>query len=133
MSEPEVPGRQVTRRRPRYSVRAMMLIMVALALIFTVLSPLYHVGLPPCLTPAETAVWLVTKPAAASCVDCHDRRKNDRERADLSPGPSHRDRPPEVLLRLSLGDEQHHAIRVLSSHPDRVLHISAATRLVPTP
>jgi hypothetical protein len=128
MSEPEIPGRQVTRRRPRYSVRAMMLIMVALALIFAVLSPLYHVGLPPCLTPVETAVWLVAKPAAASCVDCHDRRKNGRGRADLSPGPSNRDAPPEVLLRLSLDDEQPHAIHILSSHPDRVLHSSAAPR-----
>jgi hypothetical protein len=74
MSEPEPPPRPVTRRRPRYSVRAMMGIIVALALIFAVLSPLYHLGLPPCLTPVKTAVWLVAKPATASCLDCHDRR-----------------------------------------------------------
>jgi hypothetical protein len=74
MSEPETPGGLVTRRRPRYSVRGMMLTIVALALIFTVLSPFYRVGLPPCLTPLETAEWLVAKPATASCIDCHGRR-----------------------------------------------------------
>jgi hypothetical protein len=74
MSESEIPPRTDTRRRPRYSVRAMMLIISALALTFAVLSPLYHLGPPPCLTPVRTAVWLVAKPAAASCVDCHGRR-----------------------------------------------------------
>jgi hypothetical protein len=52
----------------------MMSIMIALALVFAVLSPLYHFGRPPCLTPVKTAVWLVAKPAAASCIDCHGRR-----------------------------------------------------------
>jgi hypothetical protein len=52
----------------------MTLIIVALALIFAALSPLYHLGLPPCLTPVKTAVWLVGKPATASCIDCHERR-----------------------------------------------------------
>ncbi len=74
MSEPETPPRPVTRRRPHYSVRAMMSIIVALALIFAVLSPLYHLGRPPCLTRVKTAVWLVAKPATASCIDCHSRR-----------------------------------------------------------
>ena len=27
--------------------------------------------LPRCLTPVQTAVWLGTKPAKASCIDCH--------------------------------------------------------------
>ena len=74
MSEPETPPRPVTRRRFRYSVRAMMWIIVALALIFAVLAPLYHWGRPPCLTPVKTAVWLVAKPATASCIDCHSLR-----------------------------------------------------------
>jgi hypothetical protein len=74
MSEPETIPRPVTRRRPRYSVGAMMSIIVALALIFAVLAPLYHFGRPPCLTPVKTAVWLVAKPAVASCTDCHRRR-----------------------------------------------------------
>ena len=57
-----------------YSVRAMMSIIIALAPIFAVLSPLYHFGRPPCLTPVKTGVWLVAKPATASCTDCHGRR-----------------------------------------------------------
>jgi hypothetical protein len=74
MREPETPPGRATRPRPRYSVRAMLSIIVALALIFAVLSPLYHLGRPPCLTPVKTAVWLVAKPATASCLDCHSRR-----------------------------------------------------------
>jgi hypothetical protein len=74
MREPESPPGRATRRRPRYSVRAMLSIIVALALIFAVLSPLYRLGRPPCLTPVKTAVWLVAKPATASCIDCHGRR-----------------------------------------------------------
>jgi hypothetical protein len=74
MSELETPSRPVSRRRPRYSVRTMMSIIVAFAIIVAVLSPLYHFGRPPCLTPVKTAVWLVAKPATASCIDCHGRR-----------------------------------------------------------
>jgi hypothetical protein len=70
MPEPE-PARPETRRGLRYSVRALMGMIGALALILAVLSPLYHLGLPPCLTPVKTASWLVAKPAAASCMDCH--------------------------------------------------------------
>ena len=47
MSEPETPCRPISRRRPRYSIRGMVSIIVALALIFAVLSPLYHLGRPP--------------------------------------------------------------------------------------
>jgi hypothetical protein len=71
MSEPENPPRPVLRRRLRYSVRAIMSIIAAMALILAVFSPLYRLGPPPCLTPVKTAVWLVTKPTTASCVDCH--------------------------------------------------------------
>jgi hypothetical protein len=52
----------------------MMLVIIALALNFAVLTPLYRPGPPPCLTPVRTAAWLVAKPATASCTDCHDRR-----------------------------------------------------------
>ena len=48
-----------------------MAIIVALAVLFAVLSPLYRIGYPPCLTPVKTAVWLIKKPATASCLDCH--------------------------------------------------------------
>jgi urea transporter len=73
MPEPE-PARPVMRRRLRYSVRTLMGIVVVLALILAVLSPLSPFGLPPCLTPVETVTWLVAKPATASCMDCHSRR-----------------------------------------------------------
>jgi hypothetical protein len=74
MSELETPSLPVSRRRPRYSVRTMMSIIIAVAIIVAVLSPLYHFGRPPCLTPVKTAVWLVATPATASCIDCHGRR-----------------------------------------------------------
>jgi hypothetical protein len=54
----------------------MMLIIVVLALVFAVLSPLSRHGFPPCLTPGKTAVWLVAKPAMASSIDCHDPTSN---------------------------------------------------------
>jgi hypothetical protein len=79
MPEPKPTIWPLPRRRPRCSVRAMMLIIVALALMFAVLSPLSRYGLPPCLTPAKTAVWLVKKPTIASCVDCHDRGRDHVE------------------------------------------------------
>ena len=73
MPEPE-PTSPVKRHRPRYSVRILMGLIIALALIIAVLSPLYHLGPPPCLTPVKTGTWLVAKPAMASCTDCHSRR-----------------------------------------------------------
>jgi hypothetical protein len=73
MQQPE-PIRRARRLRLRYSLRALMGIIVALAMIVAVLSPLYPFGPPPCLTPVKTATWLIAKPAAASCVDCHGRR-----------------------------------------------------------
>ncbi len=73
MPEPEAE-RPVTSRRLRYSVRRLMGIIVALALILAVLSPLNRFGNPPCLTPVKTVTWLVAKPTMASCVDCHSRR-----------------------------------------------------------
>ena len=75
MSEPETPPRPAARRRrSRLSVLALMMTIVPLAVFFAVVSPLYHLGPPPCLTPVKTAVWLVAKPAAATCLDCHGRR-----------------------------------------------------------
>jgi hypothetical protein len=74
MPEPEPARPHKRRRRLRLTVRTLMGILVALALIFAVLSPLYPLSLSPCLTPVETATWLVTKPATASCLDCHGRR-----------------------------------------------------------
>jgi hypothetical protein len=73
MPEPEItiPG---PKRGLRYSVRALMGIIAALALMVAVLSPLYRNGPPPCLTPVKTASWLVARPVTASCLDCHGRR-----------------------------------------------------------
>jgi hypothetical protein len=68
------PKPSARRLRLRYSLRALMGFIVALAMILAVLSPLYPFGPPPCLTPVKTATWLITKPAAASCTDCHGRR-----------------------------------------------------------
>jgi hypothetical protein len=51
-----------------------MLVIAALALNFAVLTPLFRLGPPPCLTPVRTAAWLVARPVTASCTDCHDRR-----------------------------------------------------------
>jgi hypothetical protein len=73
MLQPE-PIRRGRCLRLRYSLRALMGIIVALAMILAVLSPLFPLRPPPCLTPVRTATWLITKPAAASCTDCHGRK-----------------------------------------------------------
>jgi hypothetical protein len=65
---------QGNRRRFRYSVRALMAMIVAVAVILALFLPLYRFGLPPCRTTVvETVTWLLAKPATASCIDCHDR------------------------------------------------------------
>ena len=72
MQQPE-NIRRARNRRIRCTLRALMGIIFALAMFLAVLSPLYRFGPPPCLTPVKTATWLIAKPAAASCVDCHGR------------------------------------------------------------
>jgi hypothetical protein len=49
----------------------MMAVILLLGLVVAILTPLYRVGPPPCLTVVKTAVWLVSKPVSASCTDCH--------------------------------------------------------------
>jgi hypothetical protein len=55
-------------------VRTLMGIIAALAVLIAVLSPLYPLGPPPCLTPPMTVKWLITRPVTASCTDCHGQR-----------------------------------------------------------
>jgi hypothetical protein len=61
-----------------------MLSVAAFALIWALILPLLRQGRPPCLSTVGTARWLVQKPAAASCNDCHTSVKiADRLRALL--------------------------------------------------
>jgi hypothetical protein len=68
------PKPSARRLHLRYSLRSLMGFIFALAMILAVLSPLFPFGPPPCLTPVKTATWLITKPVAAACTDCHGRR-----------------------------------------------------------
>jgi hypothetical protein len=62
------------RTRLRYTLGAMMAIVLALSLVLTLTLPLVRYGYPPCLTPIRTGRWLVSNPGAAKCLDCHGQR-----------------------------------------------------------
>jgi hypothetical protein len=59
------------RKRVRFRIASLMGLIAALAMIVLVLTPLYRLGRPPCLTPLPTAHWLLARPGAANCQDCH--------------------------------------------------------------
>jgi hypothetical protein len=68
------PTRHVPpRRRHRWTVAAMMMVIAALSLVLTVSLPLMREGPPPCMTAIGTARWLVSNPGAVQCADCHAR------------------------------------------------------------
>jgi hypothetical protein len=65
--------------------------MTGLIAVFSVLVlltvPLYRVGRPPCLQIMPTVRWLVKRPGAASCTDCHaDPWRDVAVRIDRSGG-----------------------------------------------
>jgi hypothetical protein len=69
----ESKGHARPRRRPRWTVAAMMAIIAALGLVFTVSLPLMREGHPPCMTAVGTALWLISNPGVVRCGDCHAR------------------------------------------------------------
>jgi hypothetical protein len=69
----ESKGHARPRRRPRWTVAAMMAIIAALGLVFTFSLPLVREGPPPCMTAVGTARWLVSNPGVVRCADCHAR------------------------------------------------------------
>jgi hypothetical protein len=74
-------------KRFRVTIAAMMAVVAvfSVAVLFTV--PLYRVGRPPCLKIMPTARWLVNRPGAASCTDCHaNPRREVAVRIDRSGG-----------------------------------------------
>ncbi len=48
-----------------------MLLVAACGPCFLLMAPLAKLGAPPCLTPAQTATWLLRSPGSASCTECH--------------------------------------------------------------
>jgi hypothetical protein len=58
-------------RRRRLTIAGLMAFVAVLSLVLTLVLPLVRLGRPPCLGTAETAQWLVTRPGAAHCTQCH--------------------------------------------------------------
>ena len=85
MSERESSSQR--RRRLRSSLRVLMGFIAALALVLALNLPLIRLGYPPCLTVPRTAKWLIARPAAASCVDCHEQTVKVVDRARPEAGP----------------------------------------------
>jgi hypothetical protein len=75
------------RRRLRCTLAALMTSIVVLSLLLTVLVPLMREGHPPCLTAGQATLWLVARPGAARCADCHGRSTAVMVRS-LLPAPS---------------------------------------------
>ena len=72
-------------RRIRLTIRAMMALIAATAVLFFLILPLVQCGKPCCLTPARTALWLLTSPGKASCTNCHATRDaSDSRRTALA-------------------------------------------------
>jgi hypothetical protein len=59
------------RSRLRVTIASLMALIAALSLIFLVVAPLVRLGQPPCLQPLPMTRWLVARPGAARCTDCH--------------------------------------------------------------
>jgi hypothetical protein len=57
--------------RFRLTIASLMAFVAAFALFCALILPLLRQKQPPCLSMAGTARWLLTKPGAASCKDCH--------------------------------------------------------------
>lgn len=59
------------RSRPRLSPASLLLLVAASVVPTLLLTPLLRPGPPPCLSPLPAARWLLARPGAASCLDCH--------------------------------------------------------------
>jgi hypothetical protein len=57
--------------RIRFTISALMALVAGIAMLTALLLPLVRLGKPSCLTPAQTAVWLLKSPSTASCTNCH--------------------------------------------------------------
>jgi hypothetical protein len=79
-------------KRRRLTIASLMAAVALLSLPLALVAPLARRGRPPCLSTASTARWLIERPGAASCNDCHsDVGVVDRLRAMLpatGPGPA---------------------------------------------
>ena len=65
-------------RRIRFTISAMMALIVGIAILITLVLPLVRFGKPICLTTGQTARWLLTSPGYASCTNCHARSPGRR-------------------------------------------------------
>jgi hypothetical protein len=57
--------------RIRFTISALMALVASIAVLIALVLPLVHLGKPCCLTPIQTAQWLLRAPAKASCTNCH--------------------------------------------------------------
>jgi hypothetical protein len=58
-------------KRIRVTIASLMAFVAAFALVCALVLPLIRHSQPPCLSMAGTTRWLLMKPGAASCNDCH--------------------------------------------------------------
>jgi hypothetical protein len=60
-------------KRRRLTIAALMTSVAIFGLLLGLVLPVARHGRPACLSWAEAARWLVARPGAASCTDCHGR------------------------------------------------------------
>lgn len=65
-----------------------MALIASLGLLLGLVMPLFRDGHPPCLTAGQTVRWLIHRPAAARCADCHSRPLASTARSFLTTPPS---------------------------------------------
>ncbi len=90
----DLPSR---RNRLRFSLGALMLLIAAIGLFLMLTLPIQRQGIPPCLTPADTLRWLISRPGMGRCGDCHSGINLADLPGDLAIRPDPgvlQDRPP---------------------------------------
>ena len=73
------------RKRLRLTIASFMALIAALSLLILVVAPLVRLGPPPCLTPIPTTRWLIARPGAARCTDCHVLRSVEAGSINVNP------------------------------------------------
>jgi hypothetical protein len=73
------------RTRLRLTIASLMALIAALSLLILAVAPLVRLGPPPCLPPITTARWLIARPGAARCTDCHARQGVDTGLIHVNP------------------------------------------------
>lgn len=81
-------GRPDEREARRLTTAALMAIVAVTSLVALLVTPLFRFGVPACMGPHATAVWLLSRPGSADCLECHATPVAVLDRLDLTLDPA---------------------------------------------